>query len=174
VSNRAAPHNLYTSIPKLWKYEEQKGFGKSSYTSLFRKAAEEPATTPTAKTIDFTISSANFNVHYDYDAANNSYKRSEGGAKHKDEKSGKQLSPKVVVALIMPQGKDGIYYTYQTIGKGKAYIFQDGVVKICTWRKDSNSGNLKFTDANGDPVGLNPGQTWFTALGQSNLVTYKP
>ncbi len=174
VNSRAAPHNLYTSIAKLREYEKAKGYGKSNFTSLVRKDKEEPAATPTAKTIDFTISSATFNVHYDYDAATNSYKRSEGGAPHKDEKSGAQLSPKVVVALIMPQGKNGVYYTYQTIGSGQVFIFQDGTVTTGTWKKDSNSANLSFTDASGAPLKLNPGQTWFTALGEASRVTYTP
>ena len=174
VTSREAPHNLYTSIAKLREYEAKKGYGKSNYTPLPRKDKETPSASPTAKTIDFNISSATFNVHYDYDAGTNSYKRSEGGKPHTDEKSGAQLSPKVVVALIVPQGKNGIYYTYQTIGSGQVLIFQDGGVLTGTWKKDSNSANLTFTDANGAVIKLNPGQTWFTALGEASRVTYSP
>lgn len=174
VNNRAAPHNLYTSIAKLREYAGTKGFGKPNFTPLARKDKEQPAATPTAKSIDLNISSVNFNVHYDYDATSNSYKRSEGGKAHTDEKSGTQLSPKVVVALIMPQGKNGLYYTYQTIGSGQVLVFQDGTVTTGTWKKDSNSANLSFTDANGAELKLNPGQTWFTALGEASRVTYAP
>ncbi len=173
ISDRAAPHNLYTSIKDLQKYGDSKGYDGSDYTPLPRKEKETPEATPTVTKIDFNISSANFNVHYDYDTATNSYKRSVGGAKHTDEKSGKQLSPKVVVALVMPQGKEGIYYTYNTIGKGTVFVFQDGKVIKGTWRKKSNNDNFTFTDEAGKPLLLNPGQTWFTALGQSNLVKYK-
>jgi hypothetical protein len=174
VSNRTAPHNLYTSIEKLRAYEKQKGFGKANYTPLPRKDKETPAATPTAAKIDFNISSPNFNVRYLYDAASNSYDRSEGGQKHKDEKSGKQLSPKVVVALIMPQGKSDIYTTYDVLGGGQVIIFQDGKVYKGTWKKESNNDNLSFKDTNGTPLKLNPGQTWFTALGAANRVTYSP
>jgi hypothetical protein len=175
VSSRAAPHNLYSSVPKLNEYAASKGFGKSNFTPIPRNEKEgTPAATPTARTIDLNISSATFNVHYDYDATTNSYKRSEGGAPHTDEKSGAQISPKVVVALIMPQGKNGIYYTYQTIGSGQVLIFQDGIVTSGTWKKDSNSANFTFTDAAGAELKLNPGQTWFTALGEASRVTYAP
>ena len=174
VNNRTAPHNLYTSIPKLWEYEAQKGFGKANFTPLARRAKEQPSAAPTARIVDLNISSANFNVHYDYDATTNSYKRSEGGAPHLDEKSTAQISPKVVVALIMPQGKNGVYYTYQTIGAGQVFIFQDGNVTTGTWKKDSNSANFVFTDAAGAELKLNPGQTWFTALGEASRVTYGP
>lgn len=174
INSRAAPHNLYTSIPKLREYAAAKGYGKSNFTPLARKAKEEPASTPTARSIDFNISGFNYNVHYDYDPATNSYKRSEGGAPHTDDRSGAQLSPKVIVALIMPQGRNGIYYTYQTVGSGQVFIFQDGTVKTGTWKKDSNNANLTFTDDSGAEIKLNPGQTWFTALGDAGRVTYAP
>jgi hypothetical protein len=173
VSNRAQPHNLYTSLPKLREYEAAKGFGTARFTPLARKA-EAPLATPTARLIDFNISSANFNVHYDYDPATNTYKRSEGGKPHTDEGSGAQISPKVVVALIMPQGKSGIYYTYQTIGSGQVLIFQDGAVTTGTWKKDNNNANFVFAGADGAELKLNPGQTWFTALGEASRVTYAP
>lgn len=174
VSNRAAPHNLYTSIAKLREYEAQKGYGKANYTPLLRKEKEEPAATPTARNIDFNISSANFNVHYTYDAASNTYLRSVGSKAHTDERSGAQLAPKVVVALIMPQGRSGIYTTYGTIGSGQVVIFQDGMVTEGTWRKDSNNANFVFTDAAGQPLALTPGQTWFTVLGGRDRVTFTP
>jgi hypothetical protein len=174
VNNRAAPHNLYTSIPKLWEYEATKGFGKANFTPLPRKAKEQPAATPNARSINLNVSSANFAVHYDYDTTTNSYRRSVGGAAHTDERSGVQLSPKVVVVLVLPQGKSGIYTTYQTIGTGQVFVFQDGVVNVGTWKKDSREANFTFTHNNGVPLELNPGQTWFTALGSASLLSYSP
>ncbi|HZM64498.1 MAG TPA: DUF3048 domain-containing protein [Candidatus Saccharimonadales bacterium] len=173
VNNRTAPHNLYTSIAKLREYEAHKGYGKANYTSLARKA-EAPNAAPTAKKIDFNISSANFNVHYDYDATTNTYKRSEGGKAHTDERSGTQLSPKVVVGLIMAQGKSGIYSTYGTIGSGEVVVFQDGIATEGTWKKDSNTTNFSFTDKNGNALALNPGQTWFTVVGGRDRITFAP
>ena len=173
VSNRTAPHNLYTSIAKLREYEAQKGYGKANFTSLARKA-EQPIAVPKAGKIDFNISSSNYNVHYDYDAATNTYKRSEGGKPHTDERSGTQLAPKSVVALIMAQGKNHIYTTYGVIGSGQVVIFQDGNVIEGSWKKDSNTANFTFTDATGNPIQLVPGQTWFTALGGRDRVTFTP
>lgn len=173
VSNRTAPHNLYTSMAKLREYEAQKGFGKANFTSLARKD-ETPGTVPTAGKIDFNISSANFAVHYDYDPTTNSYKRSEGGKPHTDDRSGTQLAPKVVVALIMTQGKAGIYTSYATIGSGQAVVFQDGVAMDATWKKDNDGSNFTFTDASGKTFSFNPGQTWFTVLGSRDKVTYAP
>jgi hypothetical protein len=175
IGSRVAPHNMYTSIPALRQIEANKGYGKANYTGFARKS-EAASKTPTATSIDFTLSSALYNPHYDYDAATNSYKRSEGGKPHmvvNESGAQSQLSPKVVVGLVMPKGNNGIYSTYGTIGSGTAYVFQDGTVTQATWHKTDRSSNFTFTDANGAAVKLNPGQTWLSALGSTSAVNYK-
>jgi DUF3048 family protein len=173
VSNRYAPHNMYTSMAKLREAENKRGFGKSNYTGFARKDDAANAQ-PSAKTIDFNISGALYNAHYDYDIATNSYKRSEGGQPHVDERSAQQLSPKVVIGLAMPQGKNGVYTTYNTIGSGQAFVFQDGVVIPGTWEKTSNTAQFVFKDGTGAEIKLNRGQTWITVVGSPDRVTYQP
>lgn len=172
-NNRFAPHNLYTSRAKLLDLQRSKGWGISTFTGLVRKA-EKKAEIPTAKAIDVNISSFLYNPRFDYDVASNSYLRSLAGKPHVDENGNKQLNPKVVVVLVMPHHYAGIYSVYQTTGTGKAYIFQDGIVVEGTWQKDSRSAQLKFTDAVGAPLGLNPGQTWMTLVSTANQVKITP
>lgn len=176
VNNRYAPHNLYTDITKLRDYAAQKGFGESKYTGFLRKA-EAPSKTPTAKAMQFTISSSSFNPSFAYDPADNSYARSQAGAPHMTiDGAGAQaqIKPKVVVALVVPQGKQGIYTTYATTGTGSAYIFQDGVVTEVTWAKADRNTNITFTDAAGKAVKLNPGKTWISIVGGKERVAYQP
>lgn len=175
ISARYAPHNVYTSLASLIALSKSKGFTGSTFTSFVRKA-EAPAATPTAKAINFAISGPLYNVHYDYEAASNSYLRSQGGAPHKDERSGLQIKPKVVIALVLPQGiaADRIHTTYNTLGSGTAFIFQDGTLTQGTWSKASDKAQFSFADAGGAPIGLNPGQTWLTAVGLATSVTFTP
>lgn len=173
ISSRYAPHNLYTSRAQLLELQKTKGWTTSNFTGMAR-APEKPSTAVTARAIDFSISSYLYNPHYDYDAASNSYKRSEGGKPHTDDKSGAQLTPKVVVALIMPHSYAGIYSVYQTNGSGKAYIFQNGTATEAMWTKADRNAQLALVDAAGKPVGLNPGQTWFTLVSAAGDVTYTP
>lgn len=174
ITSRYAPHNAYTSMEKLDKVRADRGWGNPDFTGLARKA-DAPSKTPTAISIDFAISSSNFFVHYDYDAALNSYKRSEGGAPHIDEKSGKQLEPKVVVALIVPYAidPDDIHSDYSSIGVGQALIFQDGVMQDVQWSKPQADAPLVLKDAAGTIIPINAGQTWFTALGTVGMATFK-
>jgi hypothetical protein len=184
INTRAAPHNVYTSFANLDALNQKKGFTSSLYTSWPRKADKKLAV-PAAKTIDLTISSADFYAHYDYDAASNTYLRSEGGAPHLDyinaaDTAGVRLQPKVVIAIVVPQSRgaldaSGAYYTeYDDTGSGTAYVFQDGGISVGGWTKSSDTSQIEFTDSAGVPIKLNTGQTWITLVGDTGKVTYKP
>lgn len=179
ISSRYAPHNMYTSMAKLRELENAKGYKSSTFKGFVRKA-EAPAATPSAKSIDLTMSGYLYNVHYDYDAATNSYKRSEGGKPHMnvagDGKTSTQLSPKVVIAIVVPYGikSDGLHSDYKTTGSGKAYIFQDGVLTEGIWEKQGSKEPLVLGDANGSPLAINPGQTWVTAVATADKVKAAP
>jgi hypothetical protein len=177
INSRDAPHNVYTSLAELNALETSRGYGKASFTSLARKK-DAPATTVNASSLDFTISSSTFNTHYDYDKTTNSYKRSQAGAPHTmttEQNVQTQLQPKVVVGLVMQQGveADDLHTSYATIGSGQAYVFQDGTVTIGTWKKDSNNAQIILSDANGAPLKLDAGQTWFTAISAASKISYK-
>ena len=178
ITSRAAPHNVYTSMDQLFDLSNKKGYSTSTFTGFPRKAPAA-SKTPTATKIDFSISSSAFNAHYDYDGTTNTYVRSEGGAPHNViDEAGKatQLHPDVVVALVMSQGldPDKVHTTYASLGSGQAYIFQDGTVTPATWKKAARTDQLTLVDATGNPIKLNPGQTWLTAIADNSRVTYTP
>ncbi|HET7059834.1 MAG TPA: DUF3048 domain-containing protein [Candidatus Saccharimonadales bacterium] len=178
VGSRAAPHNVYTSISTLSKLEVQKGYVTSHYTGFIRKKKAHPIKSKplAAKTINLAMSGPTYNVHYDYDAASNSYARSEAGAPHVDANTNKQIKPVVVIALVMPYNleADGYHSNYATIGSGPVYIFQDGQVITGTWAKTSSTAQFTFKDGSGKIILLNPGQTWLTAVAGTSKVSYSP
>lgn len=173
VSNRYAPHNLYTGRSTLLNLQKSKGWNSSKFTGFARKEKEEKAATPTAKSIDFNISSFLYNVHYDYDAKANDYKRVMGGRPHTDEKAKKQIHPKVVVALVMSHHYAGIYSVYGVNGSGAAYVFQNGTVTKGTWHKKNRKTQISFKSADKKELKLNPGQTWLTLVSSTGAVVYK-
>lgn len=175
VSWRFAPHNMYSSLDALRNLAISKGYTTSTFTPLPRKDKEEPASTPAATSINIAMSGAEYNDHYDYNPATNSYNRSEGGQKHIDNETKAQLSPKVVIALAMPYSlmADGYHSEYQTIGSGSMLVFQDGNVIQGTWSKGQPSEQFVFKDAAGKPIQLDPGQTWITVVKSIGDVTYQ-
>lgn len=197
VSSRYAPHNLYTSIPKLTELATSRGYGTASFTGFARKkeqAYKAPAATTTTQTttkkaaapadtrtpassIDFNISSGAYNAHFDYDATSNAYKRSQGGAAHMVVDSAgnqTQLTPKVVIAIITSFGTASDKHSqYGVVGSGQAFVFQDGTVTTGTWSKENTTAPLVFKDAAGAPLPLNPGQTWITALSGTDRLAYQ-
>ncbi len=177
ISSRPAPHNVYTSIPELNTLESSLGWTSSNFSGWPRKP-DAPSAHPTATSINLSLSYSTYNVSYAYDATTNSYDRSEGGAPQIDANTSKQLSPKVVIAMVVPwsQGaldtSDAYYSVYQDIGSGEAYIFQDGTVTIGQWSKTSVNAPLEFTTTSGQPIKLDAGQTWITAVANSGEVSY--
>lgn len=168
ASDRAAPHNVYTSFENLDALNASKGYTTSNFTG-FTRTDSTALEVPTAKSIDVKISSATFNSHYDYNATTNTYDRSQGGAAHTDREDGR-VSPRVVIVMKVPQQKvleDGWREQINTIGSGSATIFQDGDVKQVTWSKASKTQQIKFTDSDGVDVPLARGQTWITAVPSS-------
>lgn len=174
TTDRYAPHNVYTSFARLQDLQKNKGFTSSEFTGFARKEAT-PSPTPNASTVNVAISSQFYNSNYTYDAASNTYLRSLAGTPHKDEKTGKQIAPSSLVVMTMPYSiqSDGIHSQYGTIGSGEVQIFQDGVVTKGTWHKASREAQITFKDANGQTIGLNPGQTWLAVVNTSSKVTYQ-
>ena len=171
---------MYASVVDLAALATAKGY-KSDYSGFARKATgPQPKATNSinSSNIDFNISSALYNPHYTYDVNSNSYLRSEGGTPQMDANTGKQLAPKVVVAIVVPMSagsktaQGGSYSNYNPIGTGPAYIFQDGNLKQGTWNKASNTAQITFTDASGTVIAINPGQTWISAVTDSSKVVY--
>lgn len=175
INSRYAPHNMYSSLKNLRKAGKARGFGSSNFTGFERKP-ESPSKKPTAGKINLNISSYNYNDHYDYSAASNSYKRVMGGKAHIDKNTSKQITPKNVVALITSYGleSDGYHSQYKVTGSGPVYAFMDGKVVQGTWHKSSLEGPLTLKDQTGQSIKLNRGQTWITTLSNSGQVKYLP
>lgn len=174
VSDRYAPHNLYTSTADLDKASAGRGYTTSNAVGFARKDKETPSPAPNAKAIDLTLSGFLYNPHFDYVAASNSYVRSQAGKPHTDLRSGAQLNPKVVVAIATDYSTQGIYSVYRMTGTGTVYIFQDGTVTQGTWTKPTVKSQYVFADASGKPIPLNPGQTWVTMINGPGAVKVTP
>jgi len=134
---------------------------------------------PTASTINLTLASADYNDSYTYNPTTNDYSRFNGGAPQIDANTNQQIKVPVVISIVVPESNgpldssNAYYSEYQTIGSGAAYIFQDGGVTVGQWTKTSNTSQIQFTTTGGQPIALNPGEAWITAVKTASAVTYK-
>lgn len=168
-TERYAPHNVYTSFDKLNELNRAKGFSKSDFIGFSRKA-DEPKNPADATSIYIPISAFNFDSQIKYQPETNSYLRFMAGKPHLDA-NGKQISPKVVVVLNVDHNtvSDTNGYRYpQILSSGSAIIYQDGTKTEATWAKKDATSPLKLTDASGNDMKLNPGQTWVTIIPTNN------
>ncbi len=178
VSSRESPHNVYTTPAELYQLEQSKGYITSTFTSWSRKVTS-PLKKPTATTISLTMASSDYNPSYTYNPKTNTYERDNGGSPDIDADTNQQISVPVVVAMVINESNgplDGVgaYYSeYQTVGSGTAYIFQDGGVSIGQWTKSSNNSQIMFTNSTNQPLPLDPGEVWITAVTSDSAVTYQ-
>ncbi len=175
VSNRYAPHNLYSSGSQLLELFSKRGYKNTdTVPSLPRKDAAASAA-PNAGNINLAISSALYNVNFTWDAASNTYLRKQGGAAHVDAETGAQLAPNAVVVPVMSKGihPDRVHTQYGTVGSGEVFVFQDGTVTKGTWTKSARAAQWQLTDSAGAAIKLNPGQTWFTMIDSAGKVTFQ-
>jgi hypothetical protein len=167
-TDRYAPHNVYTTSAKLDALNAKKGYTSSTFTG-FSRVDGKPSDTPNATSISVHISSALYDSTYAYDKTTNTYARSQAGAPHLDREDG-QIAPSVVVAMHVNEVtvlQDGYRQQITTVGSGQATIFQNGVAADVTWHKDSQAGQIYFTDSAGKDVPLVRGQTWIVAVPNS-------
>lgn len=165
ASDRYAPHNVYTNFEKIDALNQSKGYTTSNFTG-FSRTDGATSETLTATSININVSSALYNSSYVYDAVHNFYVRSQGGEPHIDREDG-QITPSVVIALHVDETtvlEDGYRESINTIGSGKATIFQNGIVIEGVWNKTAKTSQITFTDANGNDIPLVRGQTWLTAV----------
>lgn len=170
-SLRYAPHNLYSSYEELNRLQELKGY-KSSNFHHWKFEDGSPADQITAQKIDIQISSALYNVSYEYDRDINEYVRSVGGVQHIDANTGQPITVDNVIVMEVPYHLEGIYYMYDLTGSGNAHLFRNGKYTKIKWQRSSETSSFIFK-LNGKEITLNRGQTWVTAIAPGNDLTVR-
>lgn len=167
-------HTLYGD-PALWREElENRGENHPPEFSNYMAFSEEP---PEGGTPASHININHRNravIDWYYDEEDGRYLRSADGEEHIDENTGERLSAANVVVVfaqhitnynICETVIDGACAAYsvevQIWGEGPALIFREGRQYEATWRREQPEHMLTFYDADGNPIPLKIGNTWF-------------
>jgi hypothetical protein len=173
------PHNLYTSSDLVEKAIADKKYESrmpSKYAMWdFKNEIKKDKRPQEAKVIKISFA-GDYYVEFKYDRESNSYLRFNGGAAHSDGLTGKQLAPKNVVVLRVPQEiylgeKDRI--DLDLTGEGEVFVFRDGEKIEGKWQKNDRVSRTKFFDKDSREIELNRGQTWVVVVPGEREVKYE-
>jgi len=162
----AVEHTMFADPQKLYAAASKKGWPKTKEIDNYSFKKEVTPEATVSQTISIDFSSPQYKVDWAFSPTENSYLRTMGGYAHKDRVTGNQLSGKNIVILAIERtptttaiNEEG--FAMQTIGEGKALVFQEGKQTVATWKKKTRTDMTTLINTDGDEIKLIPGQTWF-------------
>jgi hypothetical protein len=180
-SKRARPHNLYAHLELIRQRASARGFALTvtpPKSLAFDTRAVSADTTPTVTEVYIPFSPAN-KVTWNYDAATNTYLRSNDGKVHEDANTGEQIRTRNVVVIwakYIAQSKVDVSgsttYDIELEGTGRMTLFKDGQRYDGTWTATGDAPPV-FKAADGTQIKLGPGNTWMQVVGLDVNITMK-
>jgi hypothetical protein len=163
-------HTLFASTTNAWEAAPEELSPPTAQFSYGTGTTGAPAGSLPATTATLKMEGS-LEVSWQYDAASGRYFRSQQGKAHNDAE-GNQLSTENLVVVYVdyqPSPADRNSPEAQTIGTGEAFVMFDGTVSHGTWSRADAHSPWTFTDDNGNPILLNPGNTWVELAKQDAL-----
>jgi len=168
---KALEHTMFTDTPTLWRYAADKlGYSGRQEVTGWVFSEEPPPGGQSAPRISIPYAAGSIVSEYAYDAGQDVYLRSVTGEPHREELSGEQLRFKNVIVIyahhvetdIMEDTWGGGHYSIQiqVWGEGPVRIFRGGQMFDGKWVRPDRWDLVRFVDGNGDPIPLEPGNTF--------------
>ena len=179
IVGKKAPHNLFTTAEKFWKYITNLGWDKTSTaTKLNFGTRLSDGTTATNFIIPYFPSE--YAVRYDWRPNEKYYLRAVGGNTQFDATTMEPIHVTNAIVMftdIIPIPRDPLFkVNLTTIGSGKILLFTNGQKYQGLWSKPTLESDLIFTDEAGNILPLTPGNTWISVVDNSlmNLIKTEP
>lgn len=192
------PHNLFVDPAAVWEEADRRGINQPQDLTgmIFSLAPLEPGAPTTHLVIPYPGQRTEW--RYDPQAATCSrqtgcYLRWTDGEIHTDALNGQQLSAANIAIVYAVHAKDVRYFedahgagffsvqiqiwndpANPSQPGGRAQILRDGQVFEGQWSRPSRFEMLKFIDADGNPIPLKPGITWFQMVRPEQDVQIEP
>ena len=180
----ATEHTMMASLDAAYEEAARRGLGAKDKKGVAWdknfvswKFIDDKPQTASATDISFGFwdNKSDYDVNWQYDAANNRYLRFNAGVEQIDLEFKQPLFAKNVVILFAkergPVDRNGHMF-YTTVGTGKVLVFQNGSVVEGTWEKDSRQERTKFLDEDGKEISFVRGIIWIEVVPAGNNVSY--
>lgn len=194
-----APHNVFTSISKIYEYAAQKNYRTTSdnwkllkytpdelnlNTPIRYDVVENPETGKKEKvpvTMEGLTQASSIEIPYSnyqtrsyiYDENNKYYLRFMNGIPHTDADSKMQYHYKnIIIAYVNNYQLDSYgRQDLSTTGTGQGYYITNGYALPINWTKSSRHDKTKYTYSNGEEITLNDGNTFVQIVPSNRQVT---
>lgn len=177
TNDRRNWQDSYTSMEKVKGYVERVKYRTETDKGLVFKFADKDSELSgegTANDISIRYS-AGYTCSYKYDATKKLYLRNRKGNPHMERLTGEQFTAKNIIIQFVSnhliKGDDAGRQEVNTVGSGEGYYISNGKYIKIKWSKKSRTEQTKYTDADGNELVLNPGQTWVQITPTSGKVT---
>jgi len=164
-NGRLLEHTLYTSMSVLRETAKKLKWESDENGLPEFAGGKMPATATACPGVNIKFSPA-YRMSYKYDEAKGGYARSMDGKPHIDRESKEQL---IVKNVIIQNVEDERYTIFDpndstmkvlVVGSGTGYFLTGGKMIPIKWEKSERNKLTKYTDEAGNPIPLQPGQTW--------------
>lgn len=165
-----APHNAFASLDGILAGIKQKGYRTEhaeDYEAHYKFYNEDTDLKSDTGANKVTIKFSSYTSPYlEYNSEDKLYYRYQFGGPHKDSNTGDQLKFKNIIIQFVRQW-DIDRNDYQTMdlenASGSGYYISNGKKVDITWKKKEASKWMRYYDASGEELTINPGKT-FIAL----------
>jgi hypothetical protein len=163
-------HTLFASTTKAWEAAPEELSPPPPQFTYGTGTTGAPASSLPVTTADLRMEGG-LSVSWTFDAASGRFLRSQQGKVHNDSNGVQLWTENLVVVYVDYQDTAGVAGSpeAQTTGSGEAFVMLDGTVTHGTWTRADEHSPWTFADDNGNPIALNPGNTWVELAKQDAL-----
>ncbi len=173
--DKAFEHTMFVNPTTLWAEAERRGIsGRQDLRGMTFDPDPPPRGTP-ATDLSILYRAGTSQVEWVYRASDERYYRWQGGATHREELTGAQLSAANVIVVganhvdtdILEDTWGGGHWSIeiQIWGEGPVSIFRDGKRYDGIWRRQDRHDLLSFWTQDGrQRIPLKPGNSWFQMI----------
>lgn len=177
-NNIRAPHNVFTSIDRLYKYSNSLSYSRQSDNwQLLKYSGDvielekfDTGTDENKKAIVASKININYSVsqsrQYNYDSDRKVYVRFMNNSAHVDKKSGQQYNYKnIIIEKVSNRTMDSDgRQDLTTTGSGDGYYITNGYALPITWYKKNRSSKTQYKHLDGKEVKFNDGNTFIQII----------
>ncbi len=175
TKSRAAPHNVYTTLPLLRDVLKARGVIPPVQESTWTFVDDPPleARAENEQNVELAFSTDPYTVRWTYDRVTNTYLRSQLGAPHVDADGTEVRARNIVVIPTAVKILDTVGRRAITLsGRGQAMIFRNGTRIDATWQRKATDTRLQLVADDGTQVPLTAGTTWVEVFPRTGVMRY--